>query len=294
MFVKNNSSNNGILERIEAMRAQEDTLSTCYHYFHGSACNTTDIDEACRKSMVVWCQQIQKSLKLSPETVWIAISFLDRYLSSGKGKSQEALQNRFKFQLAAITSFYVAVKINESVELDVATLAKLCKGYYAESKILSMETDIIFALDWRVSCPTPMDFVRHLLKLLPGDINSKGLLEASQKNVEHACTDFYFSFCKPSVVAASCLASCLIGTEILSSTERQAFWRQIARITDLVGVMDAQSKLQDGKRLCKPVAVSEVTKKPSCTTSKHVTFSQDKTSLISSHYSPVCVTAQSA
>ncbi|KAL7534563.1 hypothetical protein ACHAXR_005953 [Thalassiosira sp. AJA248-18] len=291
MIANNNISNT--LECIEAMRAQEDTSSSCYNYLQSSACNNEDIDEACRKSMVVWCQQVQKALKLSPQTVWIATSFFDRYLSSGKGKSQEALENQYKFQLAAITSFYIAVKINEPVELDVAKLAKLCKGYYEESKILSMETDILFALEWRVSCPTPMDFVMHLLELLPETINTGALLEASQKHVEHTSTDFYFTFCKPSVVGASCLASCLAGTDILSSSERQTFWLQIARITDLIDVMEAQNKLSERIPICKPVAapVSKVvtTKKSSSITSK-LSFFKRKGVVASSGSSPVCIT----
>ncbi|KAL7532045.1 hypothetical protein ACHAXR_004394 [Thalassiosira sp. AJA248-18] len=276
MMAKNNI-NHDTLECIKAMRAQEDTSSSCYNYLQSSACNNEDIDEACRKSMVVWCQQLQKALKLSPQTVWITISFFDRYLSSSKGKSQEALENQYKFQLAAITSFYIAVKIYEPVELDVATLAKLCKGYYEESKILSMETDILFALEWRVSCPTPMDYVMRLLELLPAEINSEGLLKDSQKHVEHTSNDFYFTFCKPSVVGASCLASSLAGADVLSSSERQAFWLQIARITNMIDVMEAQNRLLEGKTICQPVSVSNITKKPSNFISKVATFSRLKT-----------------
>ncbi|KAL7538960.1 hypothetical protein ACHAXR_012497 [Thalassiosira sp. AJA248-18] len=295
-MIANNNVNHHTLECIEAMRSQEDTSSSCYNYLQSSACNNEDIDEACRKSMVVWCQQVQKALKLSPETVWIAISYFDRYLSSGKGKSQDALENQYKFQLAAITSFYIAVKIYEPVELDVATLAKLCKGYYAESKILSMETDILFALEWRVSCPTPMDFVMHLLELLPEKISTEGLLVASQKHVEHTSTDFYFTFCKPSVVGASCLASCLAGTDILSSSERQAFWLQIARITDLIDVMEAQNKLSERIPICKPASLtkksSSITSKLSSSiTSKVALFTQQrKTAAALGESSPVCIT----
>lgn len=287
-----------VLGRIEAMRAQEDATNSCYNYFQGCT-SKAGIDEECRKSMVQWCQKMQRALKLIPETAWISISFFDRYLSSGKGKSSQALQDRYKFQLAAITSFYTAVKIYEHVELNVATLAKLCRGYYAEADIISMEEDILFALDWRVACPTPMEFVRHLLELLPEKVKSSDdLLEACEKHVHHTSTDFYFTFCKPSVVAASCLASTLTGTDILSSSERQAFWLHLAKITDLIDIMETQNKLLKGRTLCKPISVSKkpskptVSKKPSklAVTSKAITVSQTKTIVSSRNSSPVCVT----
>ena len=101
-----NANDEDTLSIIHAMRTQEDEVSPCYHYLQRSSV----IDEKDRTSMVNWCQRSGTALKLSPETVWIAISFFDRYLSSGKGKSSAALQDKYTFQLVAITSFYIAVK----------------------------------------------------------------------------------------------------------------------------------------------------------------------------------------
>ena len=93
------------LSRLEAIRAQEDAASPCYNYFQRSS-TADDVDEECRKSMAMWFQQMQQALELNSETAWIATSFWDRYVSSGKGRSQEALEDRHKFQLAGIASFY--------------------------------------------------------------------------------------------------------------------------------------------------------------------------------------------
>jgi len=276
------------MTRIETMRAQEDTTNSCYNYFQGGKSTKEGIDLKARKSMVSWIQQVRKALRLSSETSWIATSFFDRYLSSGKGRSSQALDDRYKFQLAAITSFYIAVKINESAELSVPALAKLCKGYYAEADIVSMEEDILCALDWRVSCPTPMEFARHLLELLPEKVDSEDLLQACRKHLDQTSTDFYFTFCKPSVVGASCLASALTGTDILSSSERQAFWLQLASVTDLIEVMEAQKQLLKGRKptKSKPSAVSKKSSK-SISTSK--VLSQRNSIIASGSSSPVCV-----
>ncbi|KAL7534930.1 hypothetical protein ACHAWF_004997, partial [Thalassiosira exigua] len=89
-----------ISARLDAMSAQEKGTSLCHDYFQQSA--SKDVDEGCRASMVAWCRQVQTALDVHPDTVWIATSFLDRYLSSGKGHSKGALEDRHRFQLAFI------------------------------------------------------------------------------------------------------------------------------------------------------------------------------------------------
>jgi hypothetical protein len=170
-----NNTQDETLSVIASMRSQEDEVATCYNYLQRSTNHT--IDDSCRTSMITWCQQVQRALKLSPETVWIATSFFDRYLSSGKGKSNAALQDKYKFQLAAITSFYISVKLYEDVELSISTLAKLCKGYYKDNDIIECEEDILFALNFRLATPTAMDFVQHYLKLLPSEMNTSSVIK---------------------------------------------------------------------------------------------------------------------
>lgn len=242
------------LSRIKALRRQEDDVSNCMNFISLSTNN--EIDETCRTSMVVYLQKIGKALKLSPETVWQSISFFDRYLSSGKGKSNDALQDKYQFQLVAIASFYIAVKLYEQVKLSVGTLAKLCKGYYAKEDILAGEEDILFALNFRLATPTPGEFIRHYIHLLPSDIIDSKLLKECEKRVEYTSTDIYFTFCKPSCVGASILTSILLDQNVMSSTQRQTLYLKLAKMTDLIEVMECQKKLVTGKPVSIPLISS--------------------------------------
>ena len=243
------------LSTIDVLRRQENEVSPCINFINLSTNN--EIDETCRTSMVVYLQKIGKALKLSPETVWQSISFFDRYLSSGKGKSNDAMQDKYKFQLVAISSFYIAVKLYEQVELSVDTLAKLCKGYYAEKDILTSEEDILFALDFRLATPTPVEFIRHYIHLLPSEtIDKKNLLKACEKRVEYTSTDIYFTFCRPSCVGASVLTSILLDQDVLSTQERQTLYLKLAKMTDLIEVMECQKKLATGKAVNMPLVSS--------------------------------------
>ncbi len=153
-----NDKRTDILTRLDAMLVQEVTATTrCFNYFKRKS-----VDDSCRKLMVTWLQQVQSTLKLSPDSVWIAMSIFDRYLCSGRGGSARALEDKSKFQLAAITAIYTAVNIHEPVVLGIDMLLVVCRHSYTEDNFVSMEMDILSAINWRVSCHTAIDYTRAL------------------------------------------------------------------------------------------------------------------------------------
>ena len=272
MISSSKDSQIDLVVRLDAMCAQEESAGRSINYFQEGR----DVDASSRGSLVTYLRALQSSININPDVLWIAMSYLDRYLSSGKGKSPDALNDRHLLQLVAITAFYTAVKVHESsVELDADTLAELCHGYYETSEILAIEQDMLFALDWRVTSPTPVEFATVYMELLPERVvNSPsimdGLLDTTRGYVETSVSDFYFSFFKPSVVGAACLVSSVTGggvagkeddaSVVLTSSERRTFWERLARVgnVDLLEVMDVQSKLLAGRPLVKPKKVEEV------------------------------------
>jgi hypothetical protein len=220
-----------ILERIRAMRLQEVKTTRCKNYL------TPEVDASCRKAMVDWCFVICDILGLSRETVGIAFSILDRYLSSDNGKlSSEALRNKQTFQLAATTCLFVAVKLHEPALLGIDILIKLCRGYYTEKNILAMEKDILESLEYRIylTISAPMEYVRHFLELLGSEFAdvSDVIHENALKYLDSATSDIYFSTCRSSAIGVACLAGALNDTWSLSSLEKDAMWRQLSRKLD--------------------------------------------------------------
>jgi len=224
--IEDNQMDVDVLDRINAMRSQEEKTKGCYNYF------TSIVDESCRKAIVDWCFIVADSFDLSRETVGIATSILDRYLSSdGKGKSAEALQSKQIFQLVAITSFYMAVKINEPVQLGIEMLVKVCRGFYTGSTIAATEQDILYSLEWRVciSTTTPMEYVRHFLELLPGSVHiSHVILENAMKHMDCATSDIIFSTCRAFAVGIACLAGAINDTSEISPFEKELLWAQLS------------------------------------------------------------------
>ena len=71
------------LRNIRYLLSEEKVLTSCYNYL---TLSNTEVDDNCRKAMINWVYNMQRALKLSSETSYITVSFLDRYLSCGSGK----------------------------------------------------------------------------------------------------------------------------------------------------------------------------------------------------------------
>ena len=234
------------LSCIQAMRGQGDEVSTCINYLQFSYNNSVNVSS--RTAMVTWCQQLQKKLKLSPETASFAISFFDRYLSSGKGKSRQALQDKYLFQLSAIVSFYISIKLYEKTELTVDTLVKICKGYYAKADIIETEEEILFSLDYHLATPLPIHFVKEYIKMLPSEVDTTSILDECKERIKDTEKDLYYTFCKPSVAGASFLLDVFVNKNLLSSTQRQEFYLQLSKTVDIIGVMEVQKREVQGTK----------------------------------------------
>jgi hypothetical protein len=82
------------------MRSHEEKTARCHDYL------TPQVNATHRKQMVEWYVDFADAFALSKETLGVAVSILDRYLSSGNENSHEALKSLQAFQRAAVTPFF--------------------------------------------------------------------------------------------------------------------------------------------------------------------------------------------
>jgi Cyclin, N-terminal domain len=150
---------------ISAMCHQEVTGYFAVDYIHQNKHRSLDVDQDCRKKMVAWSYQVVDFCKFNRETVEIAMSYLDRFLSTPPGR--HTLQDRSVYQLAAMASLYTAVKIHEPEAMDPTLVSNLSRGTYSPKEIEEMEFIIIQALQWRLNPPTTLSFVREFYNLIP-------------------------------------------------------------------------------------------------------------------------------
>lgn len=253
-----------IQDRLVVMRAQEDGTYACPDYLrlkseHDTDANSNEtasadnssntsapIDKVCRQKMAQWCFTVIDYINFQRETVSIAMSCLDRFLSSGCARAKNVMLCRKEYQLAAMTTLFMAIKINEPVMIDVALLTDLSKGLYTPSDFQNMETDILFGLNWHVNGPTPQTFLLHFLSLAQTSIcqydeNSvapsldlHNVLQLAAHQIELSVQDCDFMTQKPSVIATAAILNSL--NQSNNQMTAEFFTKSLLQLTSSLGV----------------------------------------------------------
>merc|ERR1712129_181295 len=118
--------------------------------------------------MTNWCYKILDFCTCSHEIGCVALSHVDRFLSTEMGNF--VLYDRRWFQLAVMCALQISIKIHESGKLDMAALIQLGRNAFNEDEIRGMEEEIVFALRWRLCPPTPFVFLEALMELFPSNL----------------------------------------------------------------------------------------------------------------------------
>lgn len=237
-------------DQISAMRTQEesesyrtrDYLADLDDVMSDGDDSRGPIDESCRRKMCMWSSQVVDFFKFgSRESVHMASAYLDRFLSSSDEAAQRALMNRKEYQLFSMTALYLAIKIQETIEVDLSIMEKLSRGDYTAKDFRRAEVQLIRALRWRLNDPTPTEFVRRFVSLLPANVDSipSSSSASPEEKQEHAMsdeymimdfarfqteisvTDYSFVATNPSLIATASVLNAVDTIENLSLTNQQ-------------------------------------------------------------------------
>lgn len=126
------------------------------------------VDAIARSAIVDWCFLIMETCDYRAETAMIAVSCLDRFVATSDGRS--ILLDRVQYQLASLAAVYLAIKVHEQQALTPSIIARLSHGLHTEASIEAMERRMLSAISWRVNPPTPLDFSRKFLEIIPEQI----------------------------------------------------------------------------------------------------------------------------
>ena len=191
-----------------------------------------------RAQIAEWFFKVADSLSMSREIVAVAVSYLDRYLSTLDDPT--AALSRRQFQLVCLTCLYVATKLYDHKILPPVSIVNLSRGCFTSQDIEDMERTILDALRWRLSPPTPLTFVKHLLLLLPRKSVSRPvrrtISDVAKYLTELSVIDYAFVGRKASSVG---LAAVLTAMDVatyefeLTAEDRLAFERAVYKFTGL-------------------------------------------------------------
>jgi cyclin B len=88
------------------------------------------INETMRCILVDWLVEVHYKFKLFPETLYLTVNLLDRFLS----KSKESITKR-DLQLVGVTALLISSKYEEMYIPELRDLTYICDGAYTEAKV---------------------------------------------------------------------------------------------------------------------------------------------------------------
>jgi hypothetical protein len=149
-----------------------------------------------RATLVDWLMQVHMRYHMMPETLWIAINIVDRFLSA-------RVVSLAKLQLVGVTAMFVAAKYEEILAPSVDEFVFMTESGYTREEILKGERIILSTLNFNVSsyC-SPYSWVRRISKADDYDIQTRTLAKFL---MELTLFDHRFLRAKPSLIAATAM-----------------------------------------------------------------------------------------
>ena len=133
----------------KALRDLEQTAA----YNHEKRSMNNVISTENRNVMILWFYNIVDQLDASRVIVEFATFYLDQYLFYLSTETKQTM-NINLYRLSSLTALYLALKVHCSTKVSPKVFATLSNGAFRQSELSTMETDILFALKFRISPPS--------------------------------------------------------------------------------------------------------------------------------------------
>ncbi|RHZ67096.1 hypothetical protein CDV55_105334 [Aspergillus turcosus] len=185
-------------EIFEYMREQEIRMLPNAHYMD----NQAEIQWSMRSVLMDWLVQVHHRFSLLPETLFLCVNYIDRFLSS-------KIVSLGKLQLVGATAIFIAAKYEEINCPSVQEIVYMVDGGYTVDEILKAERFMLSMLQFELGWPGPMSFLRKISKADDYDLETRTL---AKYFLEVTIMDERFVGSPPSFLAAGahCLARLML------------------------------------------------------------------------------------
>ncbi|CAG0887930.1 unnamed protein product [Darwinula stevensoni] len=133
------------------LKTVEDVDLVRYRPKHNYIRKQPDITSQMRSILVEWLVEVAEEYNLELETLYLTISYLDRFLSV-----MSVL--RGKLQLVGVTAMFIAAKYEEIYPPEISEFTYITDDTYTKEQVLKMEHLMLRVLEFNMCAPTPLVF----------------------------------------------------------------------------------------------------------------------------------------
>lgn len=184
-----------------------------------------------RAILIDWLIDVHRQFKMRTETLYLAISFIDRYLSKSEVE-------RCRLQLVGVAAMFIAAKFEEIHPPELKDFVYICASAYTKENVIAMEARMLSLLNWGACAPTASHF-------LPKFSKANGSNEAQEHFVQYLVELAFVEYDMIGLEPQHLVAAATLLTNRLY--QRRPVWP--ARMADATGyteasLLDAADRLQ--------------------------------------------------
>ena len=180
-----------------------------------------EINVKMRAILIDWLIQVHFTFNLKPETIYITVNIIDRYLEKNQVQTT-------KLQLVGITAMLIACKYEERYPPEIKNFIRTTNYEYTNKEILEMEIEILKTINFNITYPTIYKFLEiYKIKLNLNDLS----FFYSWYCIELCLMDYKMIKYKNSLITAS---ACLITLNQFKNYNNDIFLEKLSyKIEDL-------------------------------------------------------------
>ncbi|KAI9768366.1 MAG: G2/mitotic-specific cyclin [Geoglossum simile] len=180
-----------VVEIFDYLKELEQTTMPNPNYMEDQA----DLEWKMRGILIDWLIEVHTRFHLLPETLFLAVNIIDRFLST-------KVVQLARLQLVGVTAMFIASKYEEVLSPHVGNFRHVADDGFTEQEILSAERFVLSALNYDLSYPNPMNFLRRISKADNYEIHTRTL---GKYLLEISLLDHRFMCYQPSHIAAAAM-----------------------------------------------------------------------------------------
>eukprot|EP00743_Colponemidia_sp_Colp-15_P004348 GILK01004690.1.p1 GENE.GILK01004690.1~~GILK01004690.1.p1 ORF type:complete len:482 (-),score=72.43 GILK01004690.1:293-1681(-) len=193
-----------------------------------------------RARLVDWLVEVHLQYRMEHQTLFLCVSVMDRFLQ----RVQSAVEAN-QIQLVGVTSLLIASKFEDTKPPTLADGSYMTQYKFTKEDVGLLELDILKTLQFSVSCPTSLEFVKYYTELLHSCL-SKPVDELAKRLAVYLCElallDLDMLSFKPSAIAAAALQLAL--TCVNPNAQWQSICEQLSGHSSVVLVPCVESLRQ--------------------------------------------------
>ncbi|CAN8320650.1 unnamed protein product [Cochlearia groenlandica] len=205
-----------------------------------------DVNPSMRGILIDWLVEVSEEYRLVPETLYLTVNYIDRYLSGN-------VLSRQKLQLLGVACMMIAAKYEEICAPQVEEFCYITDNTYLKDEVLDMEFAVLNFLKFEMTAPTTKCFLRRFVRAAH-EVHEAPLMQLecmSSYIAELSLLEYTMISHSPSLVAAS---SIFLAKYILDPTRKP--WNSTLQHYTQYKAMELKGCVTDLQKLCSNAHVS--------------------------------------